>query len=117
MEIAELNREQQAALVALVEAVTLSDGMVTDGERQEIGKLAGALGDDLYRELLEEVNVRYPTIDALKEYLASVQDAGARDLIHGILLEETIASPSVDGQNSAMLRWLQDTWSISVSEG
>ena len=49
MTFIELDREQQVALVALVEAVTLSDGYVSEGEEGQISKLADALGNDHYR--------------------------------------------------------------------
>jgi len=116
MTFSDLDREQQVALVALVEAITLSDGYVSEGEEGEISKLADALGDEHYRELLEEVNERFPGIDELKAFLETVTDPDSRELIYGTILEETMQSPTAGHGDIALLDWLRDTWGMSDTE-
>jgi len=116
MTFSELNRKQQVALVSLVEAIALSDGYVSEGEEGQISKLADALGDDLYRELLEEVNERFPGTDELKTYLETVVDTDARELIYGTALEETMASPTAQHGDIALLDWLRAAWNMNDRE-
>lgn len=116
MTFIELDREQQVALVALVEAVTLSDGYVSEGEEGQISKLADALGNDHYRGLLEAVNEKFPNVDTLKVFLSQLADPEARELIYGAILEETMASPTAEHGDIAILDWLRDEWNMSDRE-
>ena len=102
--------------MALVEAATLSDGIVTEGEQAEIRKLAAALGDDCYRDLLEQVDERFPDLDKLKAFLATVDNTEARNLIYGTILEETMASPSVAGVKVDLLDWMSNAWDIKETQ-
>jgi len=116
MTLNELNREQQLVLVALVEAVTLSDGVVSDREEGQISKLADALGDEVYRDLLEEVNAKFAGVDEVKAALGNVTNVEVRELIYGTILEETMASPTAEHGDIAILNWLRDAWNMSDTE-
>ena len=117
MELKELSHEQQVALVALVEAVTLADGTVSEADEEEIGRLAGELGEDTYRELLDEAERRFHDIGALKKFLARIKDQGVRELIHGTVLEETMIDPPASHPKSELMAWLAETWNIKIEMG
>lgn len=117
MELVDLTHKQRIALVALVEAIVLADGRVTESEERGIGLIAEALGDTEYRGLLEEVGTHFEDIAALREYLGTIEDGDAREIIYGMALDEALASPTVDETESELLKWLADTWKIEVRMG
>jgi hypothetical protein len=114
MKLTELTHEQQVALVALLEMFTLADGVVTEEEEEEIGHVAAALGDDSYRELLDEAEEAFVNADDLKAYLASISDEEARDLIYGTVLEEAVIRAPLSQTGGDMLEWMAKTWDIHV---
>lgn len=114
MKITELSNEQQVALVAIMEAIVMSDGTVEDGEQNTIGQIAEELGIDTYRELLREADKRYPTIDALKQLLKTITDQEARETIYGLAMQDAMLSPAINHLQSKMLEWLRENWNITV---
>ena len=116
MELTELTRNQQLALVALIENITMTDGTVVEGEQQKIGQIAEKLGEDNYRELLNDVDERIKDEDALKQFLLEVADQKARNLIYGAAMEEVMLAPSVSHGQSELLDWLKDKWTIEIQE-
>jgi len=117
MEIRDLSQDHQVALAGLVEAVAMSDGVVSEGEAGTIGKMAVALGEDLYRERLEEAEGRFTDLDRLKEYLSTVTDRGERELMYGVVVEEIMAVPVADHASSEILEWLRGAWDIVERTG
>ena len=59
MELTGLTKKELLGLVALMEDVAMANGAVTDGERVRIDRIAEMLGDEEYRELLEEADERF----------------------------------------------------------
>ena len=112
MELNELTHDQRLALVSLIEAVSLSNGIVTDGERGSIAHTATLLGDDEYRALLEEADRRFSGIDGLKAFLPQIASPEARNLIYGTVWEAMVADPDIDHRETELLNWLAETWSI-----
>lgn len=112
MTISDLSHDQQVALVALVRALVMSDGMVIAPELKGISELAGTLGDEAYRALFDEADRRVTDLETLKQCLASIEDAEARALIFGTAWEEAVADPDVNHTESELLGWLAGTWSI-----
>jgi len=115
MDLNDLTRRQQKALVALMEALAFSDGRVDEGERREINKVANTLGDERYRELLEDANEEIQDEEALKRTLRSIEDPAAREVIYGTALEESMLSPSVTHHQTALLDWVGETWNMETS--
>lgn len=115
MTLNDLGHEQKLALVALLKLFAMSDNAIEEGEAEEIGQVAEAFGDALYRELLDEVNERFKDETCLLEFLATIRDRGARDLIYGAIMEESMAAPSVHPRTD-LLDWLTTEWQIAVRE-
>jgi len=117
MRIENLSHEQRIALVALVEAMAISDGAISEGEERKIGQVAEALGDEAYRSLLDEAEQRFADREQLREFLKTVTDAAAQELIYGAVMEEAVTVPSVDHAASELLNWLKGAWDIRVEMG
>lgn len=116
MKISELTNEQQVALVAVIEAIAMSDGTIEEGEKNTIGQIAEELGVDTYRELLRDADKRYPTTDALKQLLKTITDQEARETIYGLAMQDAMLSPAINHLQSKMLEWLRENWNITVEE-
>lgn len=117
MEMRELSDDQQVALVGLVEALTISDTVISESERAEINRIANELGEDRYRAALDRAERRFPGLRELKEHLAAIDDPEARELIYGVAVEEIVNSPSPDHATFALIDWLAQTWGIQREPG
>jgi hypothetical protein len=115
MTISGLSYEQKLALVALLELFVMADGEVTEGEIKEINQIAEALGDEEYRELMNEADSRFKDIENLKELLKTIKERAARELIYGLLLEEVMTAPS-PAKIPDILDWIKNEWQIEVTE-
>ena len=116
MKITELTRKQQIALVAIMETLAMSDGIIADSEQETINSIVEELGDDTYRELLDDADEQFPDEDDLKNFLRNITDKEARETIYGIVMQEAMMSPSINHIQSEMLEWLRNAWNISVTE-
>jgi hypothetical protein len=114
MDIVDLNREQKIALVALLEALAVSDGDVSEAEEQEIGHVAAALGEDAYRGLLDEAEQRIQDVPRLKTFLRTIKDQAARELIYGVVVEEFLRDDPAGSKRQELLAWLEGAWDIPV---
>ena len=90
MELMELTRKQQVALVAVMEAVALADGVIAEGEQRDIAHLAGLMGDDIYRDLLDDADDMFPDEASLRQYLTTIEVQAARELIKNGVVDEGI---------------------------
>ena len=114
MELSDLTHDQHLAMVALAEAVAISDGTVSDAEGREIGRIASALGEDAYRRLLDEAETRLSDRKDLEAFLETIKGQEARELIYGTALEEAMSEPSADHGAAQLLEWLAGAWGIRV---
>ena len=115
MTISGLSHDEKLALVALLEVLAMADGVVEDTEIQQINRIAEELGDEEYRELLNEADERFKDIEMLKSSLTTIRERAARELIYGLLLEEVMTAPA-PGSHTDLLDWLKKTWEIKVLE-
>jgi hypothetical protein len=113
MELRDLNHEERLALVALLELVIESDHRVADGEVTEVDRVLQALGRDEYQALVAEVDRRFPTEDALRAFLPSIERQESRELIYGTALDTAIED-AVDVWESSLLDWLAKLWNVTV---
>ncbi len=113
MEIQELTHDERLALIALLQLVVGSDGAVSPAERQQLGRVAAALGAEEYDRLADEANARFPDEDTLKVCLLAIGRQDARELIYGQVIEAAIQE-GVNAAESELLDWLGKTWRIRV---
>ncbi len=110
MTIADLSHDQKLALVALMRAVALANSEVSEGEQKEIAIVTDAIGNEEYRSLISEAGTRFDSLAGLKDFLKSVEDKGARDLIFGTVWEESAADVDIKHTESELLDWLAEIW-------
>ena len=113
MEITELSRNERVALVALMEAVAFSNNTISEGERRQIEAVVEALGEEEYRDLLEQADEKYASVEDLKSGLADITRQEARSLIFGTVWEEAVADPDINHFETELLDWLATQWEIS----
>ena len=113
MELRDLDHDERLALVALVAMVLESNRTVSEGEIAEIDRVVGELGHDEYRRLVDEVDRRFSTEEALKVFLPAIVRQDARELIYGTVLDAAIGD-GVDVRESALLDWLGKLWNVRV---
>ena len=116
MTISELSHEQQVALVSLMQAVILADGVVSEDQVKGITAVTDELGEDAYRALLEEAHARLEDTDELKAFLGTIEGDEARQLIYGTVWEESMADPNIQHAESELLVWLAGAWGIEVTD-
>ncbi|MDP6491452.1 MAG: hypothetical protein QGH42_02415 [Kiritimatiellia bacterium] len=114
MTISELTHEQLVGLVGLLEAVVMADKTVSEAEQVVLAGIVEAIGEDMYRAVLEEADSRFADLDALKTSLVGIDSQDARELIYGTAWQEAVATPSVNHDESALLSWLASTWAIQA---
>lgn len=114
MTLAELTHNQQLALAALIETVAMASGRVTEGEAKRIDGIVAELGEDVYRDLLQEAEHTFGDEEELREALGDITDQEARELIYGTVLDEAMAEPTAQAVSSELLDWLRRQWHIRV---
>jgi len=92
----------------------MADKTVSLPEQDVLSTVVAAVGEEMYRALLEDADNRFENLEALKRDLTEISDQGAREVIYGTVWEEAVASPSVNHQESELLAWLASTWAITV---
>jgi len=115
MTLSGLSHDQKLGLVALLELFAMSDGVVSESETKQINKIAEGLGDEEYRELMDEADTQFADVDMLKSWLGAIKERGARELIYGLVMEEVMSAPTTT-QIPEMLDWLKDEWQIQVTD-
>jgi len=113
MELRELNPDERIALAALIEFVVLASGHATEDEEREIEGIVEQIGEDAYRQAVDEVDRRFPDEEAAKKFLKTITRPEARELIYGAVIEAAITD-AVEGRESQMLEWLGKEWNIEV---
>ena len=114
MELADLNKEERVALAGLLEFVVMASGQVTDIEQQEIDEIVDALGEDNYRQAVDEVDQRFSDEDALRAFLKTIERQEARELIYGTIIAAAMVD-NFEGRESALLEWLAKEWNVAVT--
>ncbi len=115
MTLSGLSHDQKLGLVALLELFAMSDGVISEGESKQINKIAEELGDEEYRELMEETDSQFADIEMLKSWLEAIKERGACELIYGMVMEEVMSAPATV-HRPELLDWLKTVWEIKVTE-
>jgi hypothetical protein len=113
MELDDLNPDERIALVGLMMLVVMSDGGVSDEERDHVEDLVAAFGEEGYQHALDAFEARFADADAFRKFLATIERQDARELIFGTVLEGAGAE-AVEGRDSELLDWLAATWDVKI---
>lgn len=113
MNLKDLSRNEQLALVALTEVAVISDRTITDNEVAQIEDIAIELGEETFHELADEAEGRFPDRTSLKAFLKTITNPEARELILGTVLSETLAD-TLPHEQAQFMDWLAAEWNVPV---
>lgn len=127
MELNELNKDEKLACVALMRLMVLADENTSEQEVEQVDHLSNQLGEDIYQQLVDEVEERFSNIQDLKDFLAGINRQDARDLIYETILQCCLSDGLGSGFDKAfsyagtseqpelkLLEWIESTWKIKV---
>jgi hypothetical protein len=113
MTLNELSHDEQVALAALMEIGLMANGRLEEREAAQVDEIADALGEELFRKLLDEAESRFPDREGLKPFLATVTRQEARELIFETVLSDALADIPSHAE-AEFLDWLAKAWQVSV---
>ncbi len=87
MNVADLTVDERLALLGLVAHLAAADGTIDEGERAELDALGEELGIEGIHEQLAAAWERFPTREALLEYMDVVDRDEAQELIRTIAMD------------------------------
>lgn len=113
MDLADLTRDEQVALAALLQQVVEADTEASEDELAALQHIADATGASAWTEAMRDADERFPDEAALKAFLPSIQRQEARELIYGAVLEAALPD-GMSPHESTLLDWLARAWNITV---
>jgi uncharacterized tellurite resistance protein B-like protein len=116
MNLSELSQDEKLALVALIKATVMADGQVSLEEVVELQSVVDDLGEETYHKLLDEVEKRFESEDALRKFLKTIKRQDAQELIYGTVMEIALTD-SLQGEETDVLEWLAEAWNLEVDFG
>lgn len=113
MTLNDLTHEEQVALAALSEMSLITDRELAEAEQAQLDEIVRELGEEKFRELLEEAETRFAGEDELRAFLKGITRPEARELIFGTVLNEALLETMPHAQSS-FLEWLAGEWNVPV---
>jgi UDP-N-acetyl-D-mannosaminuronic acid transferase (WecB/TagA/CpsF family) len=113
MNLTELTRDEQTALVALIEMSLMVDRELTDAEHAQLDEIVHEMGEERFRELIEEAEKRLPDRDAMQAFLRGITRQDARELIYGTVLSGALLE-TMPHDEARFLEWLGQEWQVPV---
>jgi hypothetical protein len=86
---------------------------VTEDEEREIQAIVDEIGEDAYRQAVEEVDRRFPDEEAAKKFLETITRPEARELIFGAVMGAAMTD-TIEGHESTILDWVVKEWKLEV---
>ena len=114
MNLKDLSRDEQLALVALTEVAVISDRNITDTEVEQIETIADEFGEDTFHELADEAERRFADRTTLKTFLKTITNPESRELILGTVLSETLAD-TLPHEQAEFMDWLAKEWNVTIT--
>jgi acetyl-CoA carboxylase alpha subunit len=103
LSLAELAHEEGLALVGLLKRVIEADK-----------QLADAMGRHSFNQMVDEARARFPSLDALKAHVATIERPEARALIYRTAREMADVDGDRAFEEDALLGWLARLWAIEA---
>jgi hypothetical protein len=111
--LASLSADERLALVALIERVLLSERSGDDDEIEALDKVVAEIGEDVYASLVAGVDTEFEDDDRLEEFLETITNQDARELILGTVVELAITD-GVRADEDDWIKWVSDAWHVPV---
>ena len=111
LEMSELTREEDLALIGLLKAVIQADKKLSFEESEELERVAALVGADRFHERVSEAKALFITLDDIKEHARQVEREPARQLIFNLLLEMAKRDEVVP-EEEELLSWIAELWGV-----
>lgn len=109
MELSELTTEERRAMCALIEHLVRSDGQITEQEIEAVSAIAGAVGDEVWRESFRSVRLLARDREAVLALARTVLRPGARRRIlqsmHRVAASDSLAASEVELMDQVVALW------------
>lgn len=112
LEIGDLTREEDLALIGLLKAVIQSDKKLSFDENEELKRVAGLMGPERFHERVGEAKELFVTLSDIKRYARGIDRKPARRLIFD-LLQEMAKRDGVEPAEDDLLAWLAESWELA----
>ena len=113
MELTDLDEDERAALVALLDHVIAADHELTDDEEKRLRSVIEALGPEAYARAVESADETIEDDEDLRRLLQRITRQEARELIYTTVMDVALADV-VMPQEAPLLEWLATAWGIEV---
>ena len=113
MDLAELDENERAALVALLDHVIAADQELTDDEEKSLKRIIDTLGPDAYAQAVDRADETIRDDDDLRRLLQSITRQSAREAIYTAIMDVALANVVLP-QEAPLLEWLAATWDIQL---
>lgn len=111
MQLDELTRDEQLALVGLVRLLVRLDGSFSESEREAVDELADDLGSERFWELIDEAGTSLSESEAIRAQAQRVTRDEARLAIYDALLDLAMRD-TISVEEDGLLEWLRSTWRL-----
>jgi uncharacterized tellurite resistance protein B-like protein len=116
MELTDLDENEQAAMVALLDRVIAADRELSDDEEKHLRNVIEAFGPERYARAVEHVDEAIEEDADLERLLESITRQDARELIYATIMDVALAD-AVMPQEAPLLERLAARWGIEVKPG
>ena len=114
MELKDLNHDERLALLGLMEEMVTADAAGSAPEALNVASVAEQLGENSYRECLDEAEKRFDDVAKLKNFLKTIERTEARNVIYATVAELAMSDTVASGEET-ILNWVADEWDVNVS--
>jgi uncharacterized tellurite resistance protein B-like protein len=111
MEMDELTREEEVALIGLLKAVIQADKQLSFEENEELKRVATQMGADRFHERVTEAKQLFKTLGDIKTYAQKVERPEARERIFAFVREMARQDGVIEPEEE-LLTWLAETWGV-----
>jgi len=111
VDLEDLDEDERAALVALLDKVIAADQELTDDEEKSLRRTIDALGPDAYARAVDRADETIKDDADLRRLLQNITRQGAREAIYTAIMDVALANV-VMPQEAPLLEWLARTWDI-----
>lgn len=110
-EFQDLTEEELLSAISLLKLLAASDGVVSEGEAQEMRVFADHIGPEHYDELNDKLEALDLSEDGVKKLAQGISRQPARELIFGEIFQLATVG-TIDDKESELLDWLKLTWGL-----
>jgi hypothetical protein len=111
VEVEDLDEDERAALVALLDRVIAADQELTDDEEKSLRRIIEAIGPEAYALGVDRADETIKDDADLRRLLQSITRQAAREVIYTAIMDVALANVLMP-QEAPLLEWLAGTWDI-----